>query len=326
MAKINMKDVANHAGVSVATVSHVINNTRKVSEKTRKKVQKSILELDFHPDPLARSLKMGRSNLIAFLVPDIANAFFATLIEEIEDVLSQEGYQMIVANTREDKKQEIEILKSISNGMVDGIIIASTFESYSEIAEEITSLPPTIFVDRKPKNCPHDIVTVESGDSVYEGIDYLIQKGHRKIGYITADNEISTTTERLAAYKRAMIDNDLYDDSLVLMGHSMSRCVNSKLSGLLERDCTALVAANNVLATDAMMQLLEQGIRPGVDIELLSFIDSDQAQYGLQHMNQIKQPTVALGRTTGKQMLERLHDPDFPVRQIILQSQFIPKE
>lgn len=325
MPKVSMRDVAQHAGVSVATVSHVINNTRFVSQDTRSRVLNSIQELNFRPDPIARNFKTGRSNLIAFIVPDIANAFFSTLIEEVEDVISREGYELLVANTREIQQRELEKLRVLSNGLVDGLILASTLDDYSALAEVLPKNLPVIFLDRKLAGCPYDAVVADSYHAMYRGVEYLIQKGHTKIGYITGLSRISTTRERLEAYKNVMETYHLYQENLIQIGNSMSRCVTANLAKLLEMGCTALVVANNVMATEAMMQLLAKGMHPGKDIELLGYKDSEQSQYGLQNMHLICQPTVALGRAAGEQMLERLHSPDLPLRQVVLQAEFVPR-
>ena len=102
MKQVSIKDVALRANVSIATVSHVINGTRNVNESTRKAVELAIEELHYIPDSTARSFKTGKRNLVAFVVPDISNAYFSTMIEEVEDVLAQEGYRLLVLNTRED--------------------------------------------------------------------------------------------------------------------------------------------------------------------------------------------------------------------------------
>lgn len=326
MAKVSMRDVASRAGVSVATVSHVINNTRFVSQDTRQRVMQSIQELNFRPDPVARSFKTGRSNLIAFLVPDIANSFFSTLIEEVEDVIGREGYRLLVTNTKEIKQLELEKLHVLSNGLVDGLILASTLDSYQEIVPVLTRQIPMVFLDRKLQGCPCDTVIVEDYHAMYQGVEHLISLGHKKIGYITGLPHLSTTHKRLEAYKDALQKHHLYQENLVQIGTSMSRLVSQNLNVLLKEGCTALAVANNVMTNETVMQLLSRGLHPGREIDLLGYKESNQSQYGLQHMNLIYQPTVALGRTAGEQMLERLHFPDHPVREILLQAEFVPSE
>lgn len=324
MPKVSIRDVARHAGVSIATVSHVINNTRFVKEETRALVEKSIEELHYSPDATARSFKTGKRNLIAFIVPDISNAFFATLIEEVETVISKEGFKLLVINTKETKEREIDNLRLLSSGIVDGFILASTLEDYTEITGLVSKTAPVILVDRNLPGAPYDSVTVANYQAMYSGVEYLIRKGHEKIGFITGIPRISTTAERLEAYQDVMEKHHLYSDSLVCVGTSMSTLVAENLDTLLDRGCTALVISNNLMAIEAMMLLNQRGIRPHHDIDLIGYKDSEQAQYGLQHMSLIRQPVVDLGRAAGNQLLDRLKHPDMPVQKILLQAEFLP--
>lgn len=324
MAKPSIRDVAGRAGVSIATVSHVINNTRFVREETRQLVLESIEALGYSPDATARSFKTGRKNLIAFVVPDIANAFFATLIEEVETIISKKNYKLIVINTKETKQREIDNLKVLASGVVDGFIIASTLETYRDIANLIPQNMPMVFVDRALARCPHDTITVTNYQAMHTGIEYLIQQGHRLIGYITGLPRISTTTERLDAYKDTMESHSIYSEDLIRIGDSMSKCVTQNLDSLLKLNCTALIVSNNVMAIETMMQLDQKGIKIGRDIELLGYEDSEQVQYGLNRAHLIHQPVIELGRAAGRQILERIDHPELPMQKVILEAKFIP--
>lgn len=326
MSKVSIRDVATHAGVSIATVSHVINNTRFVRPETKELVLKSIQELHYSPDATARSFKTGKRNLIAFVVPDISNDFFSSLIEEIENVISKEGYHLIVVNTKETKERELENLRVLSGGIVDGFLLASTMETYEEISKIVPSTMPMVLVDRSLPGCPRDTVTVSNYHAMHSAVEFLIQKGHKKIGYLTGLPRISTTSERLSAYQDAMEKHHLFSKSLIRMGTSMSTCVSENLDSLLEEGCTALVISNNVMAVEAMMLLYVKGLDTPHKVELVGYKDSEQLQYGLHHMHLIRQPVSELGRAAGKQILERLNHPDLPTQKLLLQAEFIPKK
>ncbi|MEA4998333.1 MAG: LacI family DNA-binding transcriptional regulator [Candidatus Limiplasma sp.] len=325
MANYGIRDVAKHAGVSIATVSHVLNNTRFVTEETRNRVKEAIQTLGYQPNAIARSLKTRRYNLIAFVVPDIANAFFATLIEEVENTIAEKGYRLIVVNTKETKTREIENLRALANGIVDGFIIASTLSNYADIAKVVPADVPTVFIDRSLPMCPCDTITVTNYAAMYQGVSHLIRMGHRNIGYITGLPRISTTAERLKAYQAAMDAEQLPTEGLVRIGDSMSTCVATHLDELLHAKCTALVVSNNVMATEAMLQLMDRGLKAS-DIDILGYKDSEQAQYGLQHMHLITQPTIDLARAAGRQILERIENPSLPIRQTVIQAVFTPKK
>ncbi len=326
MGKVSICDVAKHAGVSIATVSYTINNTKPVNPETRQKVEASIKKLGYKPNMTARSFKTGKKNLVAFVVPDIANVFFATLIEEVETVLASKGIKLIILNTKETKQREIDNINIASSGLVDGFLIASTLEDFHELKGILSPSTPAVFIDRKIEHCPFETITVNCFEATCQGIEYLIAKGHKKIGYITGLPRISTTKERLFAYETVMRKYNLYDESLIRIGNSMSHCVHSHLTSILDSGCTAIVIANNIMATEAMTQMLESGILPGRDKEILGFQDSDQPQYGLQHMSLIYQPTRQLGKVAGEELLRRLEDPNSAPSDIILNAEFKPRK
>lgn len=328
MKKASMLDVAKEAGVSVATVSHVINNDKAVSSKTRETVQKAIEKLSYSPNLVARGFKTGKRGIIGFIVPDIANPFFATLIEEVESIICKEGYQLIIVNTKETKESEYENIKILSSSFVDGFIIASTLEDFKELKGALPDGFPALFIDRKILNCPYETICINSYDATKESVEFLINKGHRKIGYITGLLRISTSRERLQAYKDAIAKADLDAESYVRIGNSMSHCVEEHLSSLIDSGCTALVIANNLMATEALIKLIESGIYQAKKLDIVGFKDSDQAQYGLQHMSLIVQPTSQLGWLAGMQILETIKNEEKRKsgNMVILQSTFVPKK
>lgn len=327
MSKSSMRDVANHAGVSIATVSHVLNNTRYVADETRNRVLESIRVLEYTPDVMARSFKTGRRNLVGFIVPDIANEYFATIIETIESIISKKNYKLVIANTRETKQRELENLRVLGNGIVDGIIIASTLDQYAELENTVPSDIPLLFVDRKLSGCPHSTIIVSSYDAMYKGVERLIRDGHSRIGYITGLARLSTTVDRLDAYRAAMEANHLpVEETFVRFGDSLRSNIAQHLNALLEAGCTALVVSNNVMADEVLFHLTERGMQPGIDIALLGYNDSAHLQYNMRNIHYITQPATDLGRTAGQQILELLEEPNLPVRNTILQATFMPYE
>ena len=140
----SIKDFARLAGVSVATVSHFVNQTRFVTDATREKVLAAISELQYSPNILARNFKTGSRDTVGIIVPDIANGYFATLIEEVEDVLQGQGMRLIVSNTRENVARELDSLRMLSSGVVDGLVIASAVDDYSLIESAIPRNFPVV--------------------------------------------------------------------------------------------------------------------------------------------------------------------------------------
>ncbi|MDD6661629.1 MAG: LacI family DNA-binding transcriptional regulator [Lachnospiraceae bacterium] len=324
MSNVNMRDVASHAGVSIATVSHVINNTRFVKEETRQKVLDSIKALDYSPNALARSFKTGKKNLIAFIVPDIANPYFAALIDEIESTIAPKGYNLMICNTKESTEKESKYLHSLANGIVDGFIIGSSYLNYRPIADILPENTPVICVDRILSDCPCDTLTIDTSLALKTGIEYLIRQGHTRIAYITVNSELSTVVERRTAYDDTMAAHGLSTDGLIFTANQLTRLHSNTLCDLLQADISAVVAPNNSITSELLSLLASCGRTPGSDLEVLGFKESEQPQYVNPNMHLICTPSEALGRATGAQILERIEHPELPIRRTILSASFVP--
>lgn len=321
MRKVTIRDVAHHAGVSTATVSHVINNTRFVKEETRNLVLKSIKELDYKPDMIGRILKTGQKRIIAFIVPDIANPYFAAIIDSIENVFNEHHYNLIISNTKENQQKEIDNLTLLSSGIVDGIIIASTFTSYSELECHLPTDIPLIFIDRIPEGCPKDTIYTSSYNALQTGIEELIYDGHKEIGFLTDLPFLSTAVERSKAYLDTLQKHNIQNTHVELCD-SLKRKIGASIENLLNSGCTALVLANHQITEDVYNYLLLKGIQLGRDISLLGYNDTETYNYYLQHIPTICQPTKELGRQAGLQILKRIENPDVSTNNIVLLSTY----
>ena len=321
--KIGMRDVAKAADVSVATVSHVLNGTRFVAEATKKRVQDSILALGYSPDPVARSFKTGKKNLVGILVPDISNPFWAIIIEEIEMVLAQKGYHLMIVNTMENEQKELASIKLLSSGIVDGLIVASTATDYHALEQNMPEHFPIVLIDRSLKDAPFDTLTISNYQSMYDGVTGLIQTGHKKIGYITSIHHLSTTVERLGAYMDAMSAHNLPTHSNFIQsgGEDTVRSVKQ----LLEIGCSAVVVSNNMMADDVLFYLNDLEVNVGHDICLLSYNEDTRRVYNQRKMDMIMQPCSDLGKLAGAGILNRIQDPLAAKQDTLLQSTLMPR-
>ena len=325
--KVTISDVAKLAGVSTATVSHTINNTRYVSSETKEKVYKAIAELGYTPDASARSFRTGKKRTIGFIVPDIANKFFATMIESVENYLSGHGYQLIIANTKEDMEREETNIRLLSAGLVDGLLIASTMDDFQRFDELIPAGFPVVLVDRTFETKKYSSVCVSNFQPIYRSVCRLAGKGDRRIGIIGGLPRLSTTRERITAYQQAVMDCGLpQDDGLICYGDSMENSACGCLDQLLERGCDAVIVTNGLMASDTMMYLQKKGIRLMEDIDLVSFIDYDSRFYQLyaNQMDCIIQPVEELGTAAGDQILMRVENPEAPIFEKVLTSAYQP--
>lgn len=324
MSKATISDVAKRAGVSTATVSHVINNTRFVAEPTRNRVMDSIAALDYSPNEMARILKTGKKNLIGFIVPDISNEYFAALIEEVERVVSNKSFKLIVTNTRETEQNELESIRTLTSGMVDGLLVASTAKSFASLQEVIPKDFPVVLVDRKFPDSIFHSITISNHSAVYQGVTAMIEKGHRNIGYIAGLQHVSTAAERYTAFQDALHDAGIpLRDELIFFGDSMHNSASAYVGRLLERNCTAIAISNNAMAEDVIYYCHKHGVVIGKDVDLLTSNLDDRRYYYLGKMGYVRQPALEVARAAGQQMMDCIANPGIPPKDIIFQASYV---
>jgi LacI family transcriptional regulator len=320
----SIKDVARLAGVSAATVSHVINRTRFVTDETQKKVLAAIEDLQYSPNILARNFKTGSRDTVGIIVPDIANGYFATLIEEVEDVLQAHGLRLIVSNTREDAGRELDSARRLSSGVVDGFVIASTVDDYQELAAVLPTNFPVVLIDRATANATVDVVTTDNSAAMYEGVSALITRGHRKIGFMASVRHLSTTAERVDAYRDALADHGLdVDKRLIRYLESISDPVQPAAEALMDEGCTAIVASNNVL-TSRLLMAFRAGTWSDREIEILGYRDPAHGVYPHGDVRWLEEPIGEMGRLAGEAIIRRIADPTAEPRRTVLRASYAP--
>ena len=319
-----MAEVAKEAGVSTATVSYVINGTKPVSREIAERVYQAISKLNYVPNASARSLRTGNSRIIAFLIPDIANLFFAVLNSAIEAVLSHEGYQLLVVNTHEDPQKEREVLNSLTSGKIDGLIIATTMSDYREIMQAAPKSVPIVLVDRRPLNNNTDLVLSDSSAASYESVRYLLRRGHRKIGFIGGHRALSTTAERFRAYRDALLDGGVcVDERLVYFISDENTDVEALFCRLLAQGCTALFVGNSHICMQGVAVLADAMGR----CEIVTFLDSPEYKplFDYMQVHVIEQPVEQIGTAAGRQLLQRLSNAEGHIKEISIPRIFQPR-
>lgn len=327
--KVTISDVAKLAGVSTATVSHTINSTRYVSEESKERVYTAISQLGYTPNASARSFRTGRKHTIGFIVPDISNKFFATMIEAVENTLAAQGYHLIIANTKENPEREEKNLRLLSAGLVDGLLVASTMDEFAQLERIIPNGFPVVLVDRVFETKKYPSVCVSNFQPIYRSVCRLATKGAKRIGIIGGLPRLSSTKERINAYEQAIVDCGLtLDPNLICYGDSMENCAQGCLNSVLEQGCDALLVCQGLMATQIIMQLNKKGLTPGKDLELVTFVDytSEFDQMYASTLDCIIQPVEALGRVAGEQILNRIENPDAPVVEESLSSTYRPAQ
>lgn len=323
---MNLTDIAELCGVSIATVSRVVNNDPRVAKKTKQKVLKVIEENDFVPNTSGRHLRTSRSNKIMVMLPTFSNQFYSRIVEGIEDQADKSGYQVVVVMTMLEKSLELKYLDMLRAKQVDGCInFFSTFSS-SEISDIAVRYPyvqgcePTLGAEVSS-------VVIDNEKAIYTACSEFIREGHRRIAYLSGDYYKYSELSRETGYKRALEDGGIAFDERLLaktdyrFKDGMKKC--EELMGL-EAPPSAVLCASDPLAIGAVNQLYSCG--KGKSVKVMGFDNSDITRYYRPTISTIAQPRYDLGKTAFDLLYEKIENRDSPVKKTILPYEIIHRE
>ncbi|WP_067139406.1 LacI family DNA-binding transcriptional regulator [Oceanivirga salmonicida] len=258
---MKIKDIAKLAGVSTTTVSRVLNESKNVKESTRIKVNSIIKEQGYYPNMIAKNLSSNKNDTIGLIVPDIKNIYFARIVNNMVVNAEKKGLNVVLGCSDENFEIQKKYIELFIKQRVKGIIIAVTKNSYNEskFFEEISKKIPIIFIDRKIHSSMPTIC-FENTNTTIKAIENLIQKGNKKIAFLSGDLSISTAEERLHAYKQALKNNNIpYDEKLVFYGDFSMDSGYILAKEIFKTDATAVYISNNLMILGFLKALKEFG-------------------------------------------------------------------
>ncbi|HEX2527971.1 MAG TPA: LacI family DNA-binding transcriptional regulator [Geminicoccus sp.] len=322
-----IKDVARLAGVSTATVSAVVNDTAYVSPALRKKVLSAIAELRYAPSLVARSLKRGRSQLIALVVADLANPFFAKIVCTAEAAVAAWGYSLVVFNSDEKPDNERRILARIRMLSCDGILLVPVGGSVESSRELAGMTIPTVLFGRSMEGVDFDTVTIDNRSAARRVTDYLLDLGHRSIGTITGPLHLTTGRGRLDGMMEAMDARGLAPaPEFVRSGEFREDVAYSIAREILVRPDrpTALYIANGVMALGVMRALADLGLKCPDDISVAS-TDTIPGISGLRpRLTRTEHPASDMTNEAVRLLVDRIDRAvDLPARNIVFQPELV---
>jgi LacI family transcriptional regulator len=327
-----MADVARSAGVSVATVSHVLNGTRPVLPHTRQAVLDAVEELGYTPNTLARSLVTARTRSIGLAVSAISNPYFTEILQGVESAALQAGYSLLIADPHDDPEHERKVVQLLHERRVDGMIVAPSPDPRGLLAYLGRHHVPAVFLDRLvdtpgavggPR---FDQVCADSAEPASRLVTHLAGLGHRRIGLVAGLPGLSTTTERIMGYRSGLAFAGLpYDERLLVHGDSESPGAEQATAALLGLGVppTALVTGNNAMTIGVLRALRAHGLSVPGDIALCCFDDFAWADLFSPRLTAIAQPSKDIGAQAVRVLLERLAEPDRPARTVRLPCTFV---
>lgn len=324
-----MRDVAQLAGVSKATVSRVLSGSAGVSEPLRRRVLEVVQQLGYQPSRVARSLRRPSSHTIGLILSDIGNPFFAAVVRGIEELGCSHGYSLVLCNSNEDQTREELYVGTLLAEKVAGVIVSPVREDGLTCEALIQNSIPVVAMDRRLLRFAVDTVLVDNVRGTFAAVDHLARLGHSRIGFVSGPTHTTTGRERLEGYERALEGQGLLvDRELVLAGdfkqHSGYDLTRELLH--LANPPTAIFAANNLMTLGALQAIHEQGLIIPRDIALAGFDDMPWASLLHPSLTVVAQPTYELGETAAHLLLSRIADASLEVREVQLEPRLIVRE
>jgi DNA-binding LacI/PurR family transcriptional regulator len=322
--KPTIYDVAEKAGVSISTVSKVLNNTGSLADKTRKKVKETMQELNYQPS-VAASVKK-RIQMIGLLIPNIANPFMAEVARSIENHLKRHGYSLMICSTDNDFKNEIEYISILKQKYTEGIIVATGLKKEKSIKELVKTNLPVALLSRDVPFLAVDTVLVDDYLGGYEATRHLIELGHEKIAMITEDTTFSIIQSRVLGYKKALEEAGLnYDESLVLTNNTSLDEGKKSMLTLLKKSSppTGIFASTETLAIGALQGARELNIKVPDELSIVGFDDTVLSTICDPPLTTIAQPIEEMGKKVVELLVEEIEKKKESKQRVILSPKLI---
>ena len=322
----NMKQVAKMAGVSLGTVSHVLNGSARVREPLRKRVLDVVNSLGYQPSQLARGLRRVKTNMIGMVIPDVTNPFFPGVVRGAEDVAFSNGYRLVLCNTDNDHSKELVHLNELRTYLPAGLlVIPSNFSDLTAQTESYRKAGTAVVcVDRLPKRWNGDSATVANEEGAFQASRYLIQLGHRRLATITGPLHLTNAQQRVDGFKRALAEAGISLAQTYFQETTFDRVGGHSKALLLLRMLprpTAIFAANDMIALGVLHAIRELGLRCPEDVSVMGFDDLDFDEFTSPSLSSVFQPGYQLGATAAHMLLERMQGNQGPPVHSVLQTQ-----
>lgn len=325
----SIKDVAREAGVSIATVSRVLNNINVVNEETKKKVLEAIDKLQYRPNIVARSLKTQRTSTIGMIIPDISSQFYPEIVRGAEDVANIYDYNIMLCNTDLDLEKEINYLRVLREKMVDGILYMSS-SLQPKILDFIKELGiPMVLIENTDKEKNFPSVSIDNEGAAYDAVNYLIKNGNRKIAYIgNKDDENNITSMRYVGYRKAIEENELKSEkSLIYSGGLKVEDGYKGMINILENEnVDAVFCGSDECAIGAINALREKGIKVPEDIDVMGFNDIYEASVFYPKLTTVAQPMYDMGSVGMRMLIKIINKQKMEEKNYVLPYQLIERE
>ncbi|SHO52405.1 LacI family DNA-binding transcriptional regulator [Desulfopila aestuarii] len=325
---VNIKDVAEAAGVSTATVSRVLSNKPRVRAEVHKRVMEVVQSLGYRPNRAAQNLRSNSSKIIALIISDIENPFFQSVSRAVEDVAQEQGYSVLLCNTDENPEKEKICLNLLRDENVAGVIFSPTRQAIENLTDSSFLEMPMVIIDRHVSKLDVDNVVIDNVKSAYTITSHLLGHGYKRIAGIFG---IGSTTghDRREGFMRALKDHNIppINDFIKYTNAREEDGFNTAMKLLQAKERpNAIVTSNSLLASGVLLAIRESQMAIPDDIALASFDDTTWAKLVEPALTVIEQPTYEIGHTAAEMLIKRIQDPARSNREVVLNTKLIIRQ
>ncbi|MDP9892652.1 LacI family transcriptional regulator [Variovorax boronicumulans] len=320
-----IKDVALRAGVSVTTVSHVVNDTRHVSAKGRERVELAIRELGYVPNAMARSLKSNTTSTLGMLIPNSSNPYFAEIVRIVEDRCFGAGYTLVLCNTDDEPRRQSVYLQVLAERRIDGLIVVSTGDDDSLVTQLQGLRIPTVLVDREIADPSCDLVETAHMQGGLLAVRHLLSLGHKRIACLGGPEGLTPSEQRIEGWRMALAEAGTTPnaDALLWRGAFTSQSGYEAMHAILrtEHPPSAVFVCNDLMAIGALRAAHESGVHVPDELSIVGFDDIELSAYTSPPLTTVAQPKERIGALAVDMLLERVSGKRRDARKVVLQPE-----
>ena len=315
--KITLKQIAKELDVSISTVSKSLRNSHEIGEETRLKVQAFAKLYHYTPNNIALSLKNRKTKTIGVIIPEIVHHFFSTVINGIEHVANEKGYNVIICLSDESFDNEVLNMEMLAKGSIDGFIMSLSKETqfkgdFNHITEVINQGMPVVMFDRVTDEILCDKVIIDDKVAAYEAVQSLIYTGRKKIALVTTVDYVSVGKLRTDGYTKALLDNNIpFDENLIIKIEDVDTCEITISQLLHDKAIDAVFAVNELFAVTIIKLANKMGLKIPTDLAVIAFTNGIISKYSTPTITTVSQNGKKMGAKAAKMLIKRLKADDY---------------
>lgn len=326
---VTLKDVANRAGVSTATVSHVINHTRYVSDELTAKVRQAMEELNYYPNAIARSLRRKQTHNIGMIVPDISYPFLGEVAKGVEDAGFKRGYNVILCDSDGKLEREADYIELLQEKKVDGIIFVAAGESTNQVQALLDQGMPVVVCARQLRGLEVDEVIADNEGAGHQATEHLIGLGHHRVGCIAGPKDLGVSSKRVDGYRHALAHHhvSLHKERIAYASFQPRGGYEAMVELLaLSKPPTAVFACSDLMAIGAICAASRKGLKVPQDVAIIGCDDIALAAFTSPSLSTVAQPKYEMGVVAVEMLVDRIRDQTRPPARQLLPTELVLRD